>query len=101
MSSTDEQIRRCAERLGAPDGENGLSAIVVEAIIRETLADVLADAERWRRTPVTAGYTVEDYRNAPSGIGPLAAEWANKPHRLVYDLAQRVAELDAARGGAQ
>jgi len=31
-------------------------------------------------------YTLEDYRDAPSGIGPLAAEWKDKPHRLVYDL---------------
>lgn len=23
---------------------------------------------------------------APSGVGPLAAEWKDKPHRLVYDL---------------
>lgn len=26
------------------------------------------------------------YRNAPSGEGPLAATWKDKPHRLVYDL---------------
>ena len=31
-------------------------------------------------------YTIDDYRNAPSGIGPLAAEWKDKPHRLIYDL---------------
>ena len=35
-------------------------------------------------------YTIEDYRNAPSGIGPLAADWKDKPHRLVYDLCRRV-----------
>jgi len=29
---------------------------------------------------------LENYRNAPSGIGPLADTWADKPHRLVYDL---------------
>jgi hypothetical protein len=27
-----------------------------------------------------------DYRNAPSRIGPLANQWLDKPHRLVYDL---------------
>jgi hypothetical protein len=39
-------------------------------------------------------YTLADYRNAPSGEGPLAAEWADKPHRLVYDL---VAKLEKMR----
>ena len=28
----------------------------------------------------------QDYRNAPSGIGPQADQWKDKPHRLVYDL---------------
>lgn len=32
----------------------------------------------------------DDYRNAPDGIGPQAAEWKDKPHRLVYDLCSRV-----------
>jgi len=36
------------------------------------------------------GYTLDDFRNAPGGIGPLAAEWRDKPHRLVYDLCQRL-----------
>jgi len=31
-----------------------------------------------------------DYYRAPSGIGPLAAEWKDKPHRLLYDLAREV-----------
>lgn len=34
--------------------------------------------------------SLEDYRNAPSGIGPLAYEWEDKPHRLVYDLIKRL-----------
>lgn len=29
---------------------------------------------------------VEDYRLAPSGEGPLADKWRDKPHRLIYDL---------------
>jgi hypothetical protein len=41
------------------------------------------------------GTTTEDYRNAPSGIGPLAAQWADKPHRLVYDLAGEVERIRA------
>ncbi len=32
----------------------------------------------------------EDYRQAPSGNGPLASEWKDKPHRLVYDLCSKV-----------
>ena len=35
----------------------------------------------------------EDYRNAPSGIGPQADEWEDKPHRLVYDLCKEVDRL--------
>ena len=31
-------------------------------------------------------HSLDDYMNAPSGFGPLASEWADKPHRLVYDL---------------
>ena len=40
------------------------------------------------------GYRLEDYRVAPSGLGPLAAQWDDKPHRLVYDL---VTALEEAR----
>ena len=40
--------------------------------------------------------TTEDFRNAPSGDGPLAAQWADKPHRLVYDLCRWVNSLRAA-----
>lgn len=36
------------------------------------------------RAPSTE--TLDAYRNAPSGIGPLAADWKDKPHRLIYDL---------------
>ena len=37
----------------------------------------------------------EDYRQAPGGIGPLAAQWHDKPHRLVYDLCAEVERLRA------
>ena len=40
-------------------------------------------------------HSVDDYRNAPSGEGPLAGEWADKPHRLVYDLCTQRTELEA------
>ena len=35
----------------------------------------------------------DDYHLAPSGIGPLAADWKDKPHRLVYDLVGEVERL--------
>jgi hypothetical protein len=41
-------------------------------------------------------HSIEAYRNAPSGIGPLAAQWKDKPHRLVYDLYWEVKRLRAA-----
>ena len=31
-------------------------------------------------------YTLDDYWKAPSGNGPLAGAWANKPTQLYYDL---------------
>lgn len=34
---------------------------------------------------------------APGGSGPHAANWADKPHRLVYDLIMLVAEARAER----
>jgi len=55
-------------------------------------AELLADLDRYARvygasdTGLSLPHTLDDYRNAPSGIGPLAAEWRDKPHRLVYDL---------------
>jgi len=41
-------------------------------------------------------HTTEDYRHAPSGDGPLAYTWKDKPHRLVYDLCRWVERLRAA-----
>jgi len=55
-------------------------------------AELLADLNRYARVYGVSDmgpslpHAVDDYRNAPSGIGPLAAEWKDKPHRLVYDL---------------
>lgn len=40
--------------------------------------------------PGESEYSLDDYMNAPSGIGPLAPEWEDKPHRLVYDLVKRL-----------
>lgn len=55
-------------------------------------AELLADLDRFAREfgATDAGpklpHPLEDYRNAPSGTGPLAAQWRDKPHRLLYDL---------------
>lgn len=38
---------------------------------------------------------LDDYLNAPSGGGALAAAWKDKPHRLVYDLVSEVKRLRA------
>lgn len=37
----------------------------------------------------------EEYRLAPSNMGPLAATWKDKPHRLVYDLCSEVGCLQS------
>lgn len=42
------------------------------------------------------GSTTDDYRYAVSGqgeFGTLGYEWADKPHRLIYDLCGEVDEL--------
>ena len=39
---------------------------------------------------------VSDCRLAPSGEGSRAYDWADKPHRLVYDLCRAVEEGAAA-----
>ena len=55
-------------------------------------AELLADLDRFAREFGASNigpqllHSLDDYRNAPSGIGPLAAEWKDKPHRLLYDL---------------
>lgn len=55
-------------------------------------AELLGDLDRFARefgatdTGPKLLHPLEDYRNAPSGVGPLAAEWEDKPHRLLYDL---------------
>jgi hypothetical protein len=38
------------------------------------------------------GDDLDDYINAPSGIGPLAYTWEDKSHRLLYDLVRMLRE---------
>ena len=42
-------------------------------------------------------FFVEDYKNAPSGEGPLAGTWEDKPHRLIYDLCQEIRKMQRER----
>lgn len=44
---------------------------------------------------------MEDYRNAPSGVGPLASEWEDKPHRLLYDLVNKITLLQSRVKGLE
>jgi hypothetical protein len=39
-----------------------------------------------------------DMMNAPSGIGPYAHDWSDKPHRVLYD-AVKIARALLAREG--
>jgi len=41
------------------------------------------------------GYTTKDYRDAMGGEGPLAYQWKDKPHRLIYDLCREVEHLQS------
>jgi hypothetical protein len=40
--------------------------------------------------------SITDYHIAPGGEGPLATEWADKPHRLLYDLLGEIQALHAS-----
>lgn len=46
-------------------------------------------------TRLWPGTTTKDYREAPSGVGPRAADWKDKPTRLVYELCGEVEALQA------
>jgi hypothetical protein len=61
-------------------------------------AELLADLDRYARVfgaeaAAVLPYAVDDYRNAPNGEGPLAAQWRDKPHRLIYDLCNALEQL--------
>ena len=45
--------------------------------------------------------SISEYHHAPSGKGPLAAEWKDKPHRLLYDLLGEIRYLKAASQPAE
>ena len=39
----------------------------------------------------------KDYIDALSGTGPRASDWADKPHRLIYDLCCYIEDSDKAK----
>lgn len=43
-----------------------------------------------KKTLAQQGLTTEDFRHAVGNEGPLAGQWADKPHRLVYDLCSEI-----------
>lgn len=73
------------------DRADHLGLSVDDALLMRAAADALSAAQR-----VADDVELENYRLAPSGVGPLAAEWADKPHRLIYDLVNRVKLAEAA-----
>jgi Lar family restriction alleviation protein len=66
--------------------------------------------ENWKAEPsappsegpllIEGEFTLEDYMQAPSGIGPLAFTWKDKPHRLVYDLVKVLRAASSGQAGA-
>ena len=46
------------------------------------------------RITVFGDHTLADYKLAASGTGPLAYDWKDKPHRLLYDLIVRIYQLE-------
>jgi hypothetical protein len=65
----------------------------------DKLANDLAKIVENRHSPrMREGATTDDYRTALNGEGnffSLGYEWADKPHRLVYDLCGEIDILNA------
>jgi len=47
----------------------------------------------WVEQRTNESMNTQDYRDALGGEGPQAGQWADKPHRLVYDLCNEVERL--------
>lgn len=86
----------------------------LEAVVHKTTAEVVywkkqfdgATAEIRKLVEQLAEHNskrinLQDYRNAPSGVGPLADTWKDKPARLIYDLVVEVRACIAEREDAQ
>jgi hypothetical protein len=48
---------------------------------------------REQSRPLMTPDDLEDYVQGPSGIGPHAHTWKDKPHRLVYDLVNEIKRM--------
>lgn len=87
-------INELREMLGLKYGESlkdavqALSARQVMPAQSEQSLEAVSDASLFE-TEVEAhqlAYSLNEFHLAPSGAGPLAYTWKDKPHRLVYDL---------------
>jgi len=87
----DDATRKAIENVvGKIDVGSRLSG---EAIDKDTALMVafLQDALAREDKPTPGGLVnTQDYRDAPYGNGPLAAEWQDKPHRLLFDLCRDI-----------
>jgi hypothetical protein len=61
----------------------------------EPIFDVKTVSDLGHNAALRPRLVTDDYWKAPSGEGPQAATWKDKPHRLVYDL---VGEVERLRG---
>ena len=68
----------------------------VEKIFERALnstRQIIAKAENKDEPTQDDRLNTSEYREAPSGRGPHASEWIDKPHRLIYDLCNEVDKL--------
>ena len=84
------------QMLGAT--QDALLARVVTFELDPALTDLLNFPPRRDLTESHLIDDVEDYFMAPSGEGPQAYTWSDKPHRLVYDLVAEVRRLSTLVG---
>lgn len=88
MSTTDLLVL-----CGLNDIQFTYSGAEVPKPTQESLQDMLDDWDADETVEYQSRVYTSEYREAPSGRGPHAAEWLDKPHRLVYDLCTEVDRL--------
>ena len=77
-----DMVRRVLDR---QKRERGRSLATADPAPRESMRDVIR--------PRPLAHPMEAYWTAPSGRGPLATTWEDKPHRLLYDLIAALMEV--------
>lgn len=87
MDATREQIEALLP-VSADEEQTSKNALQAELWQRE-----LTSLPGYDAPLVFERYSVADFHKAPSGEGPKAAEWQDKPHRLLYDLCRTVLVL--------